>query len=719
MTKPMMQPLQASAIPQRDEIDRTYLMELQGSDMTKPLESITGGNVKFIEAQAAGDEDGDGKTLPKYEMDLYTGGVIFVAWYGRVIIDLEGGGVVIQDKDIPTLLDHYAFQAMGHGRSRQVGNKIINAGVFSGTGKHVPEVLENMANGMPYQASIGIQPLEGGWERLGENETATVNGQEVEGPILILRKGIHHEATITLFGADSNTSTRLAAMAQKKESNMPFSEWLKAKGFVEADLSKAQLESLKAMFEEEKKALEAGAVKPGEEPESKPAPVGAADAGGEIREALKAERQRLAEIEAACQGDWTPEQQKQVNEIRAAAIAGEEDGGTVAAKVLNVIRASRTSVPNVTAGESNLNAKSLEAALCIQGGMDAEKVQKKLGEKAVAASADMQQMGLQDFMRLAARSAGASLPMIVGDGTAFLQASLSILGITDILESAANKILLEGFSMNETYYQDVAEIASVNNFQSHSRYRLSGTGAFQDVGHDGELKHGDLADDKFTIQADTKGSHLGISRKDVVNDDLGAFLQLPRMMGEEAAWTIDDALFTLVLANTDDFFGSTNGNLGTSSALADATLSTQRGKYRLQKRKKTDKDDKAKTIGLAPNILMVPPELEHTADVLVTSETIQSGSSARGSKNPHRNKYKVVSPTMLSDSAYTGYSATAWYLLNNRHKPWVVSFLKGKQAPTIMTGTDPRPNYLGIYVSGYIDFGVNQADYRTGRKVTA
>ena len=71
----------------------------------------------------------------------------------------------------------------------------------------------------------------------------------------------------------------------------------------------------------------------------------------------------------------------------------------------------------------------------------------------------------------------------------------------------------------------------------------------------------------------------------------------------------------------------------------------------------------------------------------------------------------------LEDSAYTGNSATAWYLLADPGYLATVnvSFLNGQQTPTVESA-DADFNTLGIQFRGYHDFGVDFAEYLGGVK---
>ncbi len=46
---------------------------------------------------------------------------------------------------------------------------------------------------------------------------------------------------------------------------------------------------------------------------------------------------------------------------------------------------------------------------------------------------------------------------------------------------------------------------------------------------------------------------LPLTRHDIINDDLNAFMTFPRQMGRSGAESIDELFFTLLLKNTRSF----------------------------------------------------------------------------------------------------------------------------------------------------------------------
>ena len=271
---------------------------------------------------------------------------------------------------------------------------------------------------------------------------------------------------------------------------------------------------------------------------------------------------------------------------------------------------------------------------------------------------------------------------------------------------------------------DLCSIGTVSDFKEISRYRLLGTGGFEKVAPDGELKHGKLSDQKYSNKADTYGQILALTRQDIINDDLNAFMDIPRQMGRSGGESIDDLFFTLLLRNAS-FFSSANGNLltGPDTKFGPEVLTIAKTTFRKQKAGPGSKAKDQKPINIRPEFLVVPVELETDAELLMGSAQLMIDAQGTPTKipvdNPHRNKYRVISSPHLSDSYYQGASGSAWYLFANPNvlPAFEIVFLNGRRTPVIERVEMP-PNVLGMGFRSYIDFGVNSQDPRAAVKVT-
>lgn len=239
---------------------------------------------------------------------------------------------------------------------------------------------------------------------------------------------------------------------------------------------------------------------------------------------------------------------------------------------------------------------------------------------------------------------------------------------------------------------------------------MTGDVKLKEVGAGGEITHGSLGQASFPFSVKTYARMLGLTRQDIINDDLGALDEIPRMIGRGAAETLEELFWQLVLANTGDYFGAGNGNYidGTTSALGLTGL----GLAVTKMRKLVDAN--GAPVVVSPKYLAVPPELETTADTLYTStNVVMAGDTdaVQPDGNPYKGKYQPLVVPHLSNSTYSGYSLTGWYLFGpaDDAAAFGIAYLNGVESPIIETA-DTDFNTLGIQFRGYADFGVCQSD---------
>jgi hypothetical protein len=685
--------------------------------------------------EAASDGDGEQPKLRRFTMTAYTGGKLNLANFPLpVVVDLSG--LRIAAKARPILRDHDISRIVGHTESIDINRSSIRlSGVISAANDTAREVAESSDNGFPWQASIGASASKVIF--VDEGESVEVNGRRFTGPLYVARQSVLREVSFVALGADDQTSARVAASTfhQKKSSeqvigvqSMEFEQWLEAQGFGADELDEKQSASLQALYEstltaadpqEEKGPSEevkvaASEPKPQPAPEAQPTPELTSDPDpvAEMRARAAAERRRIARIGEICAGEHA--------DIEAEAI---EEGWDEAKTELAVLRAARPKAPAVVSAAS-LTSKTLEAAACLSAGIGESDVVKDYGERTLEAAYALRHIGLKELVAECARLEGLHVPRVFGDGKETIRAGFSTVSLPGILENVMNKTLLAAYQATPIAAFDLCSIGSVSDFKEVSRYRLLGTGGFEKVAPDGELKHGKLSEQKYTNKADTYGQILMLTRHDIINDDLDAFLDITRQMGRSGAESIDDLFFALFLSNPGNFFSTGNGNFqaGAATAFGPDSLTTAKTLFRKQKAGPGTKAKDQKPINIRPESLVVPVELETEAELLMGSAQLMIDASGAPTKipvdNPHRNKYRVISVPHLSDSFYAGSSAKAWYLFAN---PQVVAafelvFLNGRRTPVIERVEAP-PNMLGMGFRGYIDVGVKEQDHRGAVKM--
>jgi hypothetical protein len=369
---------------------------------------------------------------------------------------------------------------------------------------------------------------------------------------------------------------------------------------------------------------------------------------------------------------------------------------------------------------SRYSSRALEAAVCHSGGLSS--LEKHFDERTLNAVADHfpHGLGLRDLLMLAARENGYTghtssdvRGIFEAAFRADIRAEFSTISLPGLLSNVANKFLVAGFNAVENAWSQIAAIRNVPDFKTTTSYSLTGGLVYEKVGPSGELKHGTVGELTYTNKADTYGKMLSITRQDIINDDLGALTITPMKLGRGAALKLNDIFWTEFLADLGSFYTSGRGNLstGAGSALSSDGLKAAQTKFR----KQTDPD--GLPLGIMARLLLVPPELEITADELMTSLVVNTGGSSTTDRVPNRNvwanKYTTVVSSYLSNPTYTGASTTAWYLLADpADLPAIeVAFLNGRQTPTVETA-EADFNVLGIQMRGYHDFGCSKQEYR-------
>lgn len=637
---------------------------------------------------AAAETPEEGKpALRKFSMTAYTGGAMRLGgWPHPVVVDLAG--MRVTRKSRPILKDHDRGRIVGHTDDIAITDKSLEvAGVISGVGATAQEVIATSENGFPWQASLGASADKVVF--IPDGKSAKANGRDFQGPVYVARKSTLGEVSFVALGADDDTEARVAA-GRTDDTDDP-----------DDDLDDTEvLEPVNASLN----------ISTAPKPKLKPKRTPVDD----MRAEAAAESRRIAGICKVCDNKHAA--------IEADAI---EQGWSVTKTELAVLRSERPKAPEQSGNKPTYTREILEAAACMSVGIEEKALLASYGERTLEAADPIRHIGLRELVAECARLEGIDVPRVFGDGTATIRAGFSSMSLPGILENVMNKTLLAAYANTPIAAFDLCSVGTVSDFKEVSRYRLLGTGGFEQVAPDGELKHGKLSEQKYSNKADTYGQILMLTRHDIINDDLSAFMDIPRQMGRSGAESIDDLFFTLLLKNTPAFFSGANSNLltGADTAFGPDSLTTAKTTFRKQKAGPGGKPKDQKPINIRPEYLVVPVELETEAELLMGSAQLMIDAQGSPTKipvdNPHRNKYRIISTPHLSDSYYTGSSGKAWYLFANPNvlPAFEIVFLNGRRTPVIERVEMP-PNMLGMGFRSYIDFGVNSQDHRAAVKVT-
>jgi len=675
-----------------------------------------------LTVEAAGDGE-KGQKMPRFRMVAYTGGLMRIAGFPHpVVVDLEG--LAIDRQDIPVRLDHSPRQGVGHTQRVVIENgQVIAEGLISRDTSWARDVAKSGVNGFPWQASIGAAVVDA--EFIPNGQSITVNGRTFDGPLHVVRKAILKEISFVDSGADTNTSAKVAARRRQDYGGQANSKEPNSMDGNDTNTTQdkaAQDTPEKGTQVPDNTAPEDAPQEPEEKAptssDSQPEPSGSTpdtlnafaddDPVAQMRQQMAAETRRVEAIRKLCAGKHP--------DIEAKAI---EEGWDETRTELHILRASRPKVPAASAPQRPATPQVFEAVALMASGLPNSRIEAIYAEPVLEAAERLRGVGIQEFCELAC---GQQLPRFRRDAAGWLQAAFSTTSLPGILSNIANKMLLEGYNYVEDAWRKIARIASVNDFKEHSRYRMTGSFKFEQVGPDGELKHGKLDEQKFGQKADTHGIMFALTRQMIINDDMGAFTDIPRQIGMGAGESIADATWGLWLANPvqadgKEFFHADHKNYseGADTALTVDGLTDAEVLFGQQ-----TKPD-GRPLGIPASILLVPTALKVPAEMLMKSLQLNettTANKAKPSANPHVGKFDVVSSVYLANASFTGASSKAWYLLAdpNRLPAIEVAFLNGIDRPTVEK-TDADFNTLGIQFRGYIDFGVREQDHRGALKM--
>lgn len=237
--------------------EKQLVCKSSSKDLVIPSGMILAGQQKVEES----DEDDEDKPA-KFYLLANTGVPMDLAgFFWPVVINIRGAK--FDKSPTPVIYDHDTAQRIGHttkqskvleGKTRKLGPDIVQGpaivaeGIASSTSDIAQSYVQDSRRGFPFQVSVGSTILEASF--IEEGEKVTVNGKTYTGPLIHAEKTLIREVTITVLGADKDTTARIAAHnSLRKDDAMNFEQWLEAMGFKLEDLNETQQNSLKAQYD--------------------------------------------------------------------------------------------------------------------------------------------------------------------------------------------------------------------------------------------------------------------------------------------------------------------------------------------------------------------------------------------------------------------------------------------------------------------------------------
>ena len=274
-----------------------------------------------------------------------------------------------------------------------------------------------------------------------------------------------------------------------------------------------------------------------------------------------------------------------------------------------------------------------------------------------------------------------------------------------ILGDTVGRVLRDSYQAAPSGIRQLGRQTSARDFRSVNKIMLGEAPLLEKLNEHGEIKAGTMAEAREAYKVETWARKIGVTRQVLVNDDLGAFADLARRMGQAAAETEARILVALLesnagngptLSNNKTLFHADHGNrAGTGAVISDTTLSAARLALR------TQKGIEDRTIRVTPKYLLVPPALETDAERWLASVSPAKASDV----NPFSGSLNLIVEPRLT-------SATRWYITADPSEidGLEYAYLSGSEGPQVesKSGWDVD----GVEIRVILDFGAGFIDHR-------
>lgn len=249
-----------------------------------------------------------------------------------------------------------------------------------------------------------------------------------------------------------------------------------------------------------------------------------------------------------------------------------------------------------------------------------------------------------------------------------------------VVSNALNKVAAESYKAAECPLKQLARQRVLRDFKPSTSIRLGEMGRLEEIAESGEITHTSRAENGESMSLKTYARGITVSRNLLINDDLNLLGDLTAAFGQAAAQTESDLMVDLLTSNPNlsdgtPVFDVSRGNVASPGGnLSSSNLDEARQAMRGYKG-----PDGKTLISVTPKYLVVGPELETTAEMLLTS--IYAATTA--DVNPWTSKltliveprltgegwYVMADPARLAGMTY-GYLASAQGVQIQRAEAW-------------------------------------------------
>lgn len=277
-----------------------------------------------------------------------------------------------------------------------------------------------------------------------------------------------------------------------------------------------------------------------------------------------------------------------------------------------------------------------------------------------------------------------------------------------LLSAAANKMLLAAYQPAQPSYRQIFLRRDFRDFKPHRHLRVGDFPTLLPLLENGEIQAGTMSESQEIVLLQTFARRIRVTRPMLVNDDLGAFTDFASMIGRRVADFENATAYGLLGSANGDGPTLTTGNttvFGTGAARANKAAAgsaldlTNLAAGRAAIMRQRTLDGLPIAVGSSMRLVVGPNQELSARQLTVAVQPSQIGNANvfAGFVQP------LVEPLI---------QANRWYLFSEPSAApvYVYGYLNGAEGPQVTTG--PVSGVDGVEVSVIFDFGVGAIDWR-------
>lgn len=268
-----------------------------------------------------------------------------------------------------------------------------------------------------------------------------------------------------------------------------------------------------------------------------------------------------------------------------------------------------------------------------------------------------------------------------------------------VVSNAMGKVAAQKYEAASSPLMILSKPRTLPNFKESTSIRLGEMGRLEPLTESGEFTHTSRAENGESMSITTYGRAGNVTRKLLVNDDLGLLGDTTAAFGEAAAATVADIMVDLVTGNPNlsdgvPVFHASRGNLaatGTTISVASVDLA--------RKAMRGFKGLDGKTlVNVQPKFLLVGPEIETVAEQFLAS----INATTTASVNPFSGSLQLLVEPRITGNDW-------WIFPDTSRLPCLQhGYLAGAEGVQIQR--TEAWDTLGMKYRAWLDFGAGWLD---------